>query len=324
MVYTDKHAYLLVGKESTFNTGVTANKDVGIIQSVSLDETNNNTNHYSIGNRQAEQSTPGQYDASINLTTHFQHGRMMSLMFGADNPVETTTDFKHTLVDVGTTELLDAGDSFTAELGFNSTVDVKHLVTGCKINSVTMTLANPGIFAMDYEIIGTKNTVSAASSSKVISSLNVLPHMYGHISTGADTSEVEHTRMQNFSLTISQGIDAAKDKGIGSRFNVSLTENQIEITFDFTLQFATKTEHERFLGSTTPQNSITDTSIIFNVHNGVTLGSGRQEFYLKVKGGQYESLSTPVELNGIIEQTFSGTARTVEDLFFVDNISAYF
>lgn len=323
--YAGKNTFVLVGKESTFNTAVTANKEIGLIQNVTVDENNNTQNLFTIGNRQAEQSAAGAYEANIRVSAFWQHGTILELMFGQATDAVETNDDKHTFVDAGTLEVPNGGDSFTLQTNFDASSDVDIDYAGCKINSITFTLEEGGIFTWEAEIIGSSVATGTSVGTEAVSSLPVLPYYFGHLSTGDEASESELSQVKRVSITLNQNIDAAKNRAIGSRVHQELQENLLEISGEFTMVFQNKTEYERFLGGTTQSTSTpTDTGLILSVHNGVAAGSGRREFNIALRGVQYTTISTPIEAGTVIEQTFSFTARTIEDLFCYDNVTSYF
>jgi len=325
----DKNIVNLVGKETTFNTPVSTTKDLGLIQSRSLTENNNILSHYSLGKRDVQQLSAGKYGASFDISAKYQHGRVLEIMFGTPTNTTTTGDTRHVFVDPddetgdGAKTLTDEALSFTYEGAFEvGGTDVVKKFAGCKIGSISFDSALNDVFKWSASIVGSSVDASSTSASaKVISDIPVLEHFRSNLSSGAESSEVAQTVIQDFNLDINNSIQEIE--GLGSRTNQDIADNQLNVTFKFTKVFQNKTEYERFLGgSSQSSNTPTETSLIFNVHNGVALGSGRIEFYAKVVG-QYETYDEPVDLNQAIVATFTGTGK-LKVLYTVDNISAYF
>lgn len=99
--------------------------------------------------------------------------------------------------------------------------------------------------------------------------------------------------------------------------------NQLSVTGKFTMAFQDNAELTRFTGGA---GGVTDTaapaafSTIFSADNGVTLGSGRKEFYCNLRNAQYKTVNDPLSLGNFILQDFE-VLGTVYSLFTVDDIA---
>ena len=111
---------------------------------------------------------------------------------------------------------------------------------------------------------------------------------------------------------------------LGSREAAAIIAKNLETTGEFVMKFQNKTEAERFYGSTTPQDTLTDVGIVLDANNGVALGSGRVQFYVKLLNCQYESLGRTISQDGVVEETYSFRAGNIDDIYFVDAVSTYF
>ena len=82
-VYTDYVGYLLAGTETTYGTAVTADKDLGLIQSVTPTDSNNLRRLYALGSRDLQEQVAGQHTSSLSITSKYQHGRIFEYITGA-------------------------------------------------------------------------------------------------------------------------------------------------------------------------------------------------------------------------------------------------
>ena len=82
-------------------------------------------------------------------------------------------------------------------------------------------------------------------------------------------------------------------------------------------------EYERFAGGTTPQDDPAEFSAVFSADNGVTLGSGRREFYAQFAGASYEEVGKPVSVGDVVVASYKGNATGLgtNKCFYVDNLS---
>jgi len=322
--FSDKNRTILIGKESTFGTPVTTDKDIGLVQSMPVEFSNNTENHYGIGNQLAQTSSAGNFDATASPSYLFQHGRLLEAFIGQSSDAETTGDYKHTLLS--TADLPEDSYSFTMESALNGSTDYVHLIAGCKVNSLTFNLANPGNLTVDAEIFGsTEDASDATATTPVLSSLGVMPHFFATISFGAQGAEVEQDTVQSLSITMSRSIDTAIGKAIGRRTNECLKDQNLDVSFDFTMRFKDFVSYQRFLGGTSQSTGTPDDSaLVVQITNGVTLGSGRTEVYFDLRGVQLQSYNESTDINSVVEASFTGTARNIYECYTVDDIASYF
>jgi len=323
--YAGKNVFALFGIESTFNTPVSTTKDIGVISGISPDLNNNNIQVRSIGDREVCANVAGNFDATLGIDGTLNSGAVFELMFGQSTDTETTGDYTHTFVDRGTLELLNTASSFTMSENYDSTTDVVNTYSGCKINSLEVSVETGGTLNFSAEVLASSLAVTSSAGTEVLTSTSKLAGFNATLSTGDAGSEATVGLTKNVSVSFGQNIDPADVKAIGSRENQDLVEKNMDVTVTFTKSFANSTEEQRFLGGTSPSTGTpTATSLILSVNNGVALGSGRVEFYVKLSGGQYESTNRTVSTDGIVEETFNYTFGNIEDVYFVDAVASYF
>jgi len=320
MAYTSKHAYVLIGQESTWGTPVTADKDVGLVQNLTMNESNNLKEIHAITTVATQAIVAGKYTAAGTLEANFQHGRLLEYVFGSVAHAETTGDWKHTYSEA------DALPSFTLEDGYNSTSDSVQTYAGCRITSATIGLDLDGVITLSAEFVAKTVADTTSASSSVVSSLAPLPSYSASLKTGTDSSEATVAEVQTARITINNNAGGeANIWGIGSRLATGSEPNGRTYEFAFTLGFSNQTEYELFLGGTSPAGTSTPTvnSLVFNANNGVTLGSGRLELNIELANVSYESVSKKTSVGSYILLDVTGKATGIQaNTFSVDTITS--
>lgn len=315
-----KNHTLLVGEETSFGTAVTADKDLGLIQNFNPMQKRNHEKLYASGSREIQEIVEGNYEVNFDGEIILQHGRPIYYVMGSVSHAETTSDWKHTF-DFGTSV-----PSLTIEDSHNMDTDAVFIYDGCKLDEATMSIEKNGQLKMSFSGQGQASDHSTASaSSAVISTLPVLTYKHLSVSIGTAGSESSVGKVQSASLTFSNSlerIDAA-----GNITAQELNEGNIDITGEFTIIFEDMTEYDRFLGEAgddTPQLSQTGYSLVINAHNGVTLGSGRREFYVQLSGVKYEEADKPVNVGESVVGTFKFNAEGLgtNKAYYVDSVSS--
>lgn len=323
--FTGKNAYALFGVESTFNVAVATTKDIGIITSITPDANNNIQEVRTIGNRQAQDLQAGNFDETIAMDGVLNSGAIFELMFSTQSVVNTSLDYKHVFIDRGTYELIDCASSFTMRENYSGPSNIVFVHSGCKFNTLGLSVEQGGLLEFTSEFLGSSVETGTTVGTEVTTSTKSLSGFNCTLSTGTAGSETTVGRVRTFELNFNQSLDANDSKALGSRINQDLMEKNLETTGTFTITFTSTTEYERFLGGTSTSSSTpNDIGLVFSANNGVTLGSGRIELYVKLLGCQYESVSRTTTQDGAVEETFTYRATEVDDLYFVDSVSAYF
>jgi hypothetical protein len=315
-VAMNQHHTLLISAESAFKTPVTPAKDIGLVETFSLNESNNTEPIMGSGSRAVQSLADGQYVSSVNITGVFQHGRILEYVFGGTTThAATSSDTKHTFTVSTDTK------SFTLGHSYNLSTDVVRTWAGCKVDSLTIEWSLGGKITFNANVLMATVADTASALAAVLSTLNAFKGQHVSLKTGTDSSEATVGKLQSFRITFNN--QAERIDGAGSRVAENILPNVQLIEWEFTKAFDSVTEYERFLGSTSPAASGTTAfSMIFNANNGVTLGSGRQELNIDITVNKYETYGESKQLKGKVIQTFKGLGTTINDLFVVDNIAS--
>ncbi len=312
-----KQNTFLIGKEGSFGSPATTDKDVGLVQSVSPSDKRAYSKVRAAGSREIQELVAGKSEPTFDYEVFLQNGRMLELLFGTkDSSVETTTDWKH-IFSIGTTI-----PSFTTEYSYNASTDAVFKYDGCKLNSGTISIDQGGILKLAGSAVAQSVTSSTSAGAAVISTLSVLAYKHLTLATGTIDSETSVGKLQSFSVNYDNGNTPVDSAGT---FEVQETvSGDSEFTFEFAMMFENLTEYNIFLGSTTPQSQPTAIGLEVNANNGVTLGSGRREFNLQLTGVQYEDVGTPLAVGEVIIQNFKGSATSLgtNKCFVVDTVSS--
>lgn len=312
----NKNHTLLIGQESTFGTPVTADKDIGLVQSFSPTDTRTINKARSSGSREIQDLIAEKSVHTFDAEVLVNNGRIFEYLFGSVSHAETTGDWVHTF------DVADTIPSFTLESSFNSTTDAVFIYQGCKLGSGTVALETNGKLKTSVSGISqAPDTSTVSASAPSISDLQILHYKNAIFKTGTAGAETKVGKLQTFNFNLDNGLIEVDDAGT---FTVQeLVEGDLEMTFDFTMTFENLTEYNLFLGGTSPQLQPTKQSAVFNLNNGVTIGSGRREFNLQLNNFLYEEASAPTTVGELVIATFKGTAEGLgtDKCFYTDNIS---
>lgn len=304
MTYPSQTKYVLIGKETTKGTAVTADKDVGlIVTDISTSHEQVVNEHQGISSIEAQKITTGTKTPKVSFSGDFQHARLFDFIVGAASHVQTSSDWTHTFaVD-------QDPSSITIEHGHNSTADVVETVDGALCDSATISIELDGALQVSAEWTGIDiHAVGTSASSSVTSTLPVFPHQLVTISiNGSPASEV-----QSASISISKSIEQAG--GIGSVLPQQSHPSELKFEYTANLGFSDETYHNLFDNATTHEFDIT-------ADNGTGLGSGKRSFQITLENCELTSFSETTSVPGLtfIEISGKGTLKTLES---VDNISS--
>jgi hypothetical protein len=329
MVYVGKHWYVLIGKETAWGTAASATKDVGLVQSMTINDSNNLRRLFSASQRNATDLISGGYDVGGTIDVIYQNARLLGYAIGrpvdnttpADHDATGTPDIKHIMAET------DTLTSFTLEDGYNSTADTVLKYSGCVINDITLKLALDNQLHITANFIGKSvATTTASATTAVVSTLTPLPDYFGSLTTGADGAEVAIGDLQSFEFTISNELE--KLRKCGTRLLSDLQATERQYTFKFTMGFSTPTEYNLFLGGAgvlagTPGTATTPLvpSFVFTVTNGLAANSGLRSVVIDCNNCAYNTVGKPSVIKGYIFQDFEGYAKSLNSIYAYDNIT---
>lgn len=317
--YSKVNTFLLVDKESTFNTPVSTTKDVGIIGDYTVDLNNNPFEvPAGIGSREKSSVEAGNFEGTVNLNGSLNSGALLEMYFGQCTDTATTGDYKHTFInDDGSETLPNTVPSYTIQENHDSTADLTLTHGGCSLNSLEVSLELNAEVKYSAEIWTASASTGSSVGTKVSTTTKPLIYSQFSLSVGDEGSESAVSGVQSFSLSMAQGLERTAS-GLGSQATGCYAVGDFVPTGDFTVVFSSNTELDRFL------DTATKSGLIFSGNNGVTLGSGRKELYVRLWGVLLTTVNKTVGETGAIEVTFNYQADTIKDLYMVDQVASYF
>lgn len=328
MVYTGHNTFLLVGEESTFNEeAASITKNLGYVENANSSSNNNTIQSRSLGNRQVEDNTPGNFDDSLTIDGSLNSGAALEMFFGQSTDVETTGDFKHTFLNTGgSPSTLPCNiKSYSIQENMSCTSDIVLTHTGMKSNTCEVTLETNNTLRFNSELIGTNVVKTTSAGTRIVTGTKPLGGFQGNISLADTGSSYTGVGLPStFTLSLNNNIDSNDVKVLGSRENQELLPKNLENPVSFTQKFANSVEFEQFLGGTTAGDTIENTDLKIEVNNGITLGSGRIEFYIELENGQLETAEINKAFDGVVEATYNYVGGKIKECYFVDQVSSYF
>lgn len=311
-----KQLSVLIGKETDYGVAVSTTKDIGLIQDLSPKPKKTLTEVYASGSRQVQSIETGLFEFEVPFELIMQHGRILEYLTGSVSHSTTSSDTKHTF------DTAETIPSFTLEDGYNATTDVTSKYAGCKINEGTLSIEKDGLLNFKGTAFAKTVLDSTSTTAAVISTLKPLHYKHLSLLVGTAGAEASVGKLQNCNLTIANDLERTNTSG--NVLTQELIEKGVKLSGDFTILFESNTEYERFLGSTSPQTTPTAFSIVINAHNGVTLGSGRREFYAQLNDCQYSEAGKAARVNDVVAQTFNFTATDygTNGMYYVDNLAS--
>jgi hypothetical protein len=311
MTYASPQKVVLIGKETTWGTAVTPDKDVGIVTDIDDSLNREISEVLGLGSIETQQVNTGNVDVSGSFTFKFQHGRILEYVLGSVTHTETTGDPKHTF------SITDEPPSFTLESSEDGTTDTARTYSGCLVENCEVSISNTGELTIKVDWKGKSVTSSATSTGATISSLITFPKSLVDVKlNGSSASEV-----QEASITITKKVE--RSWGVGSNLPQQGKATEMRFEFSAKLGFQDKTLQELGIGGTTPPNTSNPTGVEFEIQadNGVTLGSGRREFKLTLENCQFSKATVTASAGDMIFLELAGNG-TFKECFAVDNISS--
>lgn len=309
-----KHAQVMVGEETSPGTSVSVTEDLGIMQEASANLTADVQEINALGARTAQEVINNGIEMSTDLTFNYQHGRFLKYILG-DGMTETTTtgDTVHTWTDA--TIEIDP-PSATVELAYSGTSAFSKTFTGGRIGSVTMALAKDSVLNSKINLSYMNLSTGTTASSYTINAAKVFPKVMG--SAKLDGTEIGE--VQNFEYTIDSKL--ATLKKIGTLNPSAIDLNEISVNGKLSVAFEDHTLLSKMIGGTTVGSSIADGYFELETTNGVTLGSGKKNFYIKIDNSHMNNYTETAKIGDytFADFQFKGIINTLTS---TDSIATY-
>jgi len=306
MTYSGAVKVILIGKETTWGTPVTTDKDIGLVQDIGDEFNREIIQSKGLGAIESQQVSSGNVELNHSFTVDAQHGRLLDYALGAAAHAETTGDWKHTFT------IADQSPSFTLESAEDSTVDTTLKTSGNIITSLEISTALNQNLRFICETQAKTGISSASTTAASLSSLVVFPQSLVTVSVNT----VAATEVQNASIKIIK--TGNRSYGVGDVVPQQGHASDMEFEFNASLGFAAVTFQELFMGGTSPSGTPTVFEFEIDADNGTALGSGQRRVLCTLENcmGGFSKSATIGDLI-FIDVTGSGTLK---ECFSVDNI----
>ncbi len=232
--------YLGLAEETTFAEPAEAEFHVDIA-SASLDSpSDTHLDFESSMGRGARMHRPGFYSPSGNIVYAFDIKTIRWLLkWTLGGYVFTDLDNLHEIYASDDTDL----PSFTARLGKDL---FEHVFVGCKINSLEISVEDSFCQAT-AELVAVKDSKAVLKEQHELILPTDYPLAFYDVTMNLDNSDIS-SQVKSFTLSISNGIDAANGRSIGSRYPRKLLAASRETTLSSSMFFEDTSQLERFWG----------------------------------------------------------------------------
>lgn len=309
MTYPGSAKTILIGKEATWGTAVTADKDVGVMSDDAGDLPREITEVLGLGKIEVLQVNTGNVSAAGTLTAKFQHGRLLEYAIGSVAHVETTSDWKHTFTAA-------AAPSFTLESSEDGTTDTARTFAGCLVETCEITVTNTQEVTLKVDWKGKTVASTAVAAAQITDTLITFPKSLVTISLNA----VAALEIQEFTITIEKKV--VLSHGVGSNLPQQGHATSMKFKFAGKLGFQDKSWQEIGYGGTAPPDSANPTGIevILDADNGVALGSGQRQLKITLENCQFSKTNVAATIEELVFIELAGSG-TLKEAFSVDDIS---
>jgi len=304
MAYGAPQKYALVGKETSWATGGSANKGVGTVTSdVGTPKTAEVINSTGISSRAPVAITRGSEIGGVTLTGDFQNTRLWIFAFGTEVETNSASDYTHTYSIVGSTV-----ETALFDIGNNATVDSTEQFTGMLFQSMELSIELNGVLKQTMEFKGKAPTTGTSAGTASVSTLPVFPQLLMEIKI----NDVAATQIQSASVTVTSTGEGLTH-GLGTAAPVS--GNPLELKFEYkaTLAFDSKAFNDLFVDATAHNFELTG-------DNGVAYGSGQRKVYFSLSNCIL-SANNEISTVGNITVVELAAEGTYSNAYGVDNIN---
>ena len=312
MTYPGVVKTVLIGKESTWGTAVSATKDIGLVQEIADDFSREVIESSGLGAIDVQKITSGVVDIGQTVTVDFQHGRLLEYVFGTvAHNADDTPDIKHTFT------INDDAPSLTMESGNNLSTDTVLTQAGLLIESCEIKSELNSNLQLICSFKGKTTASTASATTAVVSSLAVFPHSL----VGVEINNSAVSEVQNFSITITKTVE--RSGGLGSNLYQQGHATSLSIEFSGTLGFSDKTIQELWLGGTSPSGSSDPTvyDVTLNATNGVSAASGLRQLFVDLESSIGTKFTETASVGSLTFFDIAGKA-TLKECFSYDNITS--
>lgn len=312
----------LIGVETTYGTAATADKNIGFIQSFNMTDRNSIERVHAVGARNAQALVPKIYEVTGSVEYVYQNGRLLAYAVGTDTDSGAGDPYTHTLAEA------DALSSFTAKVTHDASTDFVRTYTGCVVNSIRLSGDMNAPLKCSADLLAQSLTIAQSGGGTYTpDTTTVQAPQFGSVKIGAEASEEAILQVQNFEWTLNNNIEMVG--AVGNRLRqAAVPKNR---TYDLRLSAAmtidsggsTQDAYEQIsylLGSTTPQTTLTEKSLIIQFTNG---GTPERSITIDMDGFVYDEATVNAPVDGIVTVDLTGMAKSLDTVKIIckDDVS---
>ncbi len=302
MTYNHTSKSVIIGTETSFGTGGSPNKALGIcIDDVQSNLTKEIIESFCVGSLEVQHLSAGIQQGKISFSGEYQYGKLLEYVFGTVGHADTASDTTHTYT-------VSAVTSATIHSALDGTTDTSLVYTGMFCESLEISAALNETVKMNASFTGKFPTVGSSATAHVQSSIPVSPHSYVTITVGGSVA----SETQEANITITK--DTKFTDGMGSNDHQNGAQTQFKVEFSAKVGFDSNTYHDMAGASETASN------FIFDVDNGVTLGSGQRALTITISALTMD-VNEVVTVGELVYVDIKGTG-TLSSATSVDNIDS--
>lgn len=303
MTYSGPQKVILIGKESTWGTGVTTDKDVGVVQDITNSLNREVKEVMGLGAIETQAVHSGNEDHGGSMSVSLQHGRLFEYILGTVAHAETTGDWKHTF------SVNNNPPSFTLQSGEDDSTDTDLVTVGCLVESAEMSInqTDPLMLKVDFKAKSTTSDASTGTAS--ISSLVTFPKSLVTININSSAA----SEVQDAAITFGKRVE--RSYGVGSVVPQQGKGTELRFSYTAKLGFTDKTFQDLFINDTTHEFEI-------DADNGTSLGSGQRRIKCTLENCKNTKLEKIAAIGDLVFIDLAGTGTLkANETFSVDNIA---
>lgn len=293
---------VLFGKETSYGSGGTANKDIGLVKNLTVNPDSTAQEAHGFGQAKAVYVKAGIVNVKGSMEFDWQHGRPFEWLWfgGTTTHANTSGDWTHTFV------WSESMPSLASEFSYDEvgTTDVVGAYTGLIFGNSSLSCNFDGMANFKTDFVGkTINNSGSSVTAAVVNSGAPLAGFEAGLSMGGSSVAF----VQNWELTLNRNSKVIHS--VGQRAPAYGMSHLANVSWKATIGLEDTTQLNRLLGSSSTITATEPASFtnIFSATNGVTLGSGQRAFTMTVTGCQVKDYSINAKLNDFVLYDISGS-----------------
>lgn len=320
-VFSGKSNSILVGEETSYASGGTANRDLGFITSARVESSEDFEVVDPIGTRNTQYNVRTRYRLKGTIDAVYQHARILYYALGSVTHAGASDPYTHTMTeaDVIPSLITNATKNFTS-------AGIKKIIVGLKIDKLKIMAEKSAVLKWSADWVAKVDSISTSTASQTLD--DIVPPTPAQIAvytgaTGANPTD-ELPGVQSYELTIENnliGHDSVSDVTI-----TDLVEDRRKysgkVTFAASNSAEVVKQLQLMLGSAT-LTSVQDTqdrrAIKLYWTNGLTPAD---TLTITLYGCTFKNMSDPYEKSGIMYIDAPFTAESLGSCVSQDDIAS--